>query len=201
VDIRVGALDASLQKTSLWLDELGRSLGWTEREKAYAALRAVLHALRDRLIVDEAFDLAAELPLVLRGMYFEGWERRRAPGGERTKEDFLARVSERLMPGRNVDPESVTRAVFDLIARHVSGGETSHIVAMLPEPVRELWGPPARVTAKRRPGERRAAVRRAKRRIAEILARARAEGADPDELPLMVSKRKLAARRSPKPRG
>ena len=196
MEIGAGALDNSLHKTSLWLDELMERMGWDDRERAYAGLRAVLHALRDRLIVDEAFDLAAELPLILRGVYFEGWDRGRCPTSERTKEEFLARVSERLMPGRAVDPERVTREVFELVARHVSGGETNHIVAMLPEPVRELWGRPARAAAKRRPSERRAVIRRAKRRIAEILAQARAEGAEPDELPLMVSKRELGARRS-----
>jgi uncharacterized protein (DUF2267 family) len=31
----------------------------------------VLHALRDRLTVEEASDLAAQLPMLIRGLYYE----------------------------------------------------------------------------------------------------------------------------------
>jgi uncharacterized protein (DUF2267 family) len=195
VETGVRALDSSLQKSELWLKEVMERMGWSERDKAYAGLRAVLHALRDRLLADEAFDFAAELPLVLRGMYFEDWKRGR-PTRERSREDFLARVSERLVPGRDVDPERLTRAVFDVVGRHVSSGEIRQILAQLPAPVRELWTLRPKPAGKRSPEVGRAALRRAKRRIAEVLALARAEGADPDDLPLMVTRREL--RRKPR---
>ena len=203
VEIGVAALETSLSKTLTWLKELRVRLSWESRETAYSGLRAVLQALRDRLLVDEAFDLVAELPLVLRGTFLEGWDRNACPTRERTKEDFLARVSGRLVAGRNVDPEALTRAVFEILVRHVSGGEIAHVIAMLPEPIRDLWpsrepaAAPAATSSKRGGEPSRAVLRRAKKRIAEVLAQARAEGASPRDLPLMVSRRdaKSKARR------
>ena len=200
MEIGVAALETSLNKTLTWLKELRVRLGWESRDVAYSGLRAVLQTLRDRLMVDEAFDLAAELPLVLRGTFLEGWDRSACPTRERTKEDFLARVSGRLVAGRDVDPEALTRAVFELLVRHVAPGEIAQVIAMLPEPIRNLWSvrePDAPAPTSKRSGRpSRAALRRAKRGIAEVLAKARAEGASPRDLPMMVSRQaKSKARR------
>jgi len=61
--------DASLQKTQVWFNDLMSELGWQEQpQKAYLALRAALHALRDRLTVEEAVHLGAQLPILIRGV-------------------------------------------------------------------------------------------------------------------------------------
>lgn len=65
--------DRTLQATNIWLDEVMQEADWADRHKAYSALRVVLHALRDRLPVDEASHLSAQLPMLLRGVFFEGW--------------------------------------------------------------------------------------------------------------------------------
>lgn len=70
----------TLQKTHLWLDDLMAELGWQDRHKAYLALRAVLHTLRDRLTVEEAAHLGAQLPMLIRGFYYEGWDPKRQAG-------------------------------------------------------------------------------------------------------------------------
>jgi uncharacterized protein (DUF2267 family) len=67
--------DQTLQKTNIWLKEIMDDLG-PDRQRAYHALRAVLHTLRDRLTVEEAAHLSAQLPLLVRGIYFEGWHPR-----------------------------------------------------------------------------------------------------------------------------
>lgn len=48
--------DTTIQKTASWLNELMRLLGWQDRHKAYLALRATLHALRDYLTYKQAFE-------------------------------------------------------------------------------------------------------------------------------------------------
>lgn len=196
----IDAIDRSLEKTNAWLREVQDGMGWDERERAYSGLRAVLHALRDRLTLDEAFDLAAELPLILRGMYFEGWDRSGNPTRERTREAFLGRVVERLVQMRDVDPARLTRVVFGVLGRHVSAGETADVQGMLPEEIRELW-PAAGAevvrdlrTPRAVENQGRAAARRAKQRIQKILAEARAEGANPRDLPLMVRRKDLPRR-------
>jgi uncharacterized protein (DUF2267 family) len=69
----VEAIDRSVDKANVWLKDMTTELGG-ERHEAYAALRAVLHTLRDRLTVDEAAQLGAQLPLVIRGIYYENWD-------------------------------------------------------------------------------------------------------------------------------
>jgi uncharacterized protein (DUF2267 family) len=198
----MGALDTSIQKVHVWLKEIMAEMGWDNRERAYSGLRAVLQALRDRLTLDEAFDLAAELPLALRGMYFEGWDRANNPTRERTRDAFLARVVERLLQIPDVDPERLTRTVFGVLGRHVSAGETSHVAAMLPRELRGLWGaaPTSEAPSAKRVGGRasgdegRTTVRRAVKRIRQVLAEARVEGANPRDLPRVVSPRARRAR-------
>ena len=63
--------DSTVQKTNTWLNDLMQVGGWVDRRTAFRALRATLHALRDRLIVDEVAQLSAQLPMLIRGLYFE----------------------------------------------------------------------------------------------------------------------------------
>ena len=69
----VKAFDSTIQTTNVWLNDILDRLGWQNHYRAYHALRAVLHALRDRLGVDQAAALGAQLPMMIRGFYYEGW--------------------------------------------------------------------------------------------------------------------------------
>src|SRR5689334_7840642 len=84
--------DTTVQKTHRWLNELMQLLGWGDKEKAYLALRATLHALRDRLTVEEAAQLSAQLPMLVRVFYFEGWNPTSKPKKERHEEEFLTDI-------------------------------------------------------------------------------------------------------------
>ena len=128
--------DRTLQKTNVWLTDVMAELDIEDRHTAYSALRATLHALRDRLTVDEAANLAAQLPLLIRGVYFENWHPAGTPLKERHKEQFLEHIK-RDLPDQ--DPERVARAVFSVLAGYVTAGEIEDVVWMLPEGVRELW--------------------------------------------------------------
>lgn len=130
---------ATIEKTERWLDELTGELGWSSPERAYAALRAVLHALRDRLSVEEAVDLGAQLPMLVRGFYYEGWRPAGRPLKYRHKEDFLQQVAKLCPALDEYKREPAVRAVFKLLARHVSSGEIRHVLDQLPAEIRELW--------------------------------------------------------------
>jgi uncharacterized protein (DUF2267 family) len=133
----------SVQQTQQWLKEL-RDNGDLENEnEAYSVLRAVLHQLRDRLTVDEAVDLGAQLPLIVRGIYFEGWQPRHAPEKVRTKQKFLDGVTMKLLPHRNA-PEAAVRDVLALLAHHCDPGEIANVIAQLPTELKELWPEHAR---------------------------------------------------------
>ena len=131
--------DTTLQKTRVWLKDLAQELDWQDRHKAYLALRAVLHALRDRLTVEEAVQLGAQLPMLIRGFYYEGWTLAGKPVKERHKEEFLARVKRDFRNNEGVDPERVVRAVFKVLSQRITEGEIEDIKDILPPQLRELW--------------------------------------------------------------
>lgn len=136
----IASFDTTVQTTNGRLKELSQKLEWHDgRQRAYLALRAVLHALRDRLTPEESADLAAQLPMLVRGFYYEGWR----PGGKpvkvHTKAQFFAhveRIFPELLPG---DVELVVRAVFKVRSRRVAGGEIDDIRNSLSAQLRELW--------------------------------------------------------------
>ena len=132
--------DGTLQKTQIWLNELMTALDWENHpHKAYLALRTVLHALRDRLTVEEAVQLGAQLPMLVRGFYYEGWTFKGKPHKERHKEDFLAHIKDAFKEDVTVRPESIARAVFTVLARHTSQGEIDDVKHLLPKALHELW--------------------------------------------------------------
>jgi uncharacterized protein (DUF2267 family) len=105
----VESFDATLQKTHIWLNEVMNELHWNDKCKAYSALRTTLHVLRDRLSVEEAAHLGAQLPMLIRGFYYEGWIPAGKPSKERHQEEFLAPIREHFRNDPDIDPEQVTR--------------------------------------------------------------------------------------------
>jgi uncharacterized protein (DUF2267 family) len=104
--------------------------------------------LRDRLSVEEAADLSAQLPIIVRGIYFEGWVPARVPHKVRSKQKFLDEVTMRLLPNP-IAPEPAVRDVFALIAHHCDPGEISDVIGQLPADIQELWPETARTFKQR----------------------------------------------------
>jgi uncharacterized protein (DUF2267 family) len=139
------AFDRTVHKTNAWLNELMQTLDCENKAQAYRALRATLHALRDRLTVEEVAQLGAQLPMLVRGFYYEQWDPTRNPLRERHREQFLARIEQELKDDPDIDPVEVARAVFALLEARVSAGEIEDVKQVLPAELRSLW--PARTTA------------------------------------------------------
>ena len=131
--------DTTLHKTNSWLKELMGVLGWEERHRAYLALRATLHALRDRLTVEEVAHLGAQLPMLIRGFYYEGWDPTGKPLRIRDKAQFLARIEHQFRGTDRVDPDQVARAVFTVLANRITEGEIEDVKHIMPTELRELW--------------------------------------------------------------
>lgn len=128
----------TLDKAEEWLNELAEIGGLRSPEQAYTVLHAVLPTLRDRLTVEEAAQLSSHFPLLIKGVYYDGWKPADVPERWRTKQDFLARIADRL---RNspIDPEQACRAVFQLLERRVAPGEVKDVKHMMHHRLRELW--------------------------------------------------------------
>ena len=135
---RLEVFDTTLQKTAVWLKEIMVELGSKDRHLAYLALRATLHALRDRLTVEEAVHLGAQLPMLIRGFYYEGWTLSLRPS-KAHKAGFLSSIRDCFGPGIPPDPERVARAVFKVLAHHVTSGEIKDVKQLLPKDLRDLW--------------------------------------------------------------
>jgi len=131
--------DTTIHKTNAWLNELGQELGSDDRHAAYLALRATLHALRDRITVEEVAQLGAQLPMLVRGFYYEGWDPTGKPVRVRRKETFLLWIAQQFPSADLIDPEKTARAVFQLLARRVSEGEIEDVKHVLPAGIRDLW--------------------------------------------------------------
>lgn len=131
--------DKTLQETNIWLNEISEHLGG-DKQHAYHALRSTLHALRDRLTVEEAAHLGAQFPIMVKGIYFDGWKPAATPHKERTKEEFLRGIDDRLatapLKGRS---EEAAKAVFAVLEKHVEDGEIRQVKGMLPEEINTLW--------------------------------------------------------------
>ena len=134
----VEALDRAMHSANVWLKEIKGELGTDDAHRAYQALRTTLHALRDRLPPEEATHLGAQLPLLVRGVYYDGWKLAGKPVTIRKKEEFLEWVrSEVADPA--FDPEAAARAVFRVLDRRVTAGEVADVRHALPQAIRELW--------------------------------------------------------------
>jgi uncharacterized protein (DUF2267 family) len=133
--------DESVQLANLWLNELMESADWDDKQRAYRLLRATLHALRDRLPAHEAAHLGAQLPMLIRGFYYDGWRMRDRAPKERTKAEFLAHVDAAFKQDPNADTEELVRDVFKLLTRRISSGEIADVKGVLPPEIRALWPP------------------------------------------------------------
>jgi uncharacterized protein (DUF2267 family) len=137
----VATLDKTAQKTNIWLHDTVYELDWVTTQRGYLALRAVLHALRDRLSVQEVAQLGAQLPIFIRGVYYEGWRPGQTAVKNRKKEAFLAQIRKEFAHTRNpdVDAEHVVRAILRVLCKHVPGGEMDQIKNVLPHELRDFW--------------------------------------------------------------
>lgn len=135
----ISSLDHAPQVFTEWLNELCKELGWTEKKRAYLLLHETLHAVRDFLNVDEAADLAAQLPVLVRGVYYDGWDPSKTPVKPRNKSDLIARVASRFDKQPLDDPEKAVAAVFSLLRRHIRGGELDQVQHAMRKPIQELW--------------------------------------------------------------
>jgi uncharacterized protein (DUF2267 family) len=132
------SFDRTIHKTNIWLKNLMEIMGCTDRQQAYASLRATLHALRDRLTIEETAQFAAQLPMLIRGFYYEGWDPTGKPVKERHRDEFLARIR-RELERYQIDPEQVARAVFQVVVNRISEGEIEDVEHVLPHEIRDLW--------------------------------------------------------------
>jgi uncharacterized protein (DUF2267 family) len=130
--------DKTLQTTNKWLDEIMAEIG-PDRQLAWHALGAVLHTLRDRLTLGLAAHLGAQLPLLVRGLYYDQWRPSEQPAKFRSAQEFLDRVGREMTGVRPVNVGDATRAVLRVLNHYVTPDQVENVRQSLPEQIRALW--------------------------------------------------------------
>ena len=125
-----------------WVNELAGRTGWTSERDVLRLLRVVLTKIRDHLLVDEMAQFAAQLPTVLRGMFYEGWQPKKTPIHERHAADFVADIETKIKDVADYDGPADIKAVFNLLNARLSRGEIEDVRACLPTELREMWPAP-----------------------------------------------------------
>lgn len=140
--IGLESLDHTVELTHIWINDLNERLGWDNKPRCYRLLKSVLHALRDRLHVNEVADFAAQLPGLLRGVYYEQWRPAATPTKRRGKEDFIAIVEDTFKNDPLPNSAKAIMAVFELLSEKITAGEIRHVRRALPEELRNMWPEP-----------------------------------------------------------
>jgi uncharacterized protein (DUF2267 family) len=139
----LATLEKAIHSASEWLKAVEEEMGLqgeNSRHRAYQALRATLHALRDRLTPDEAADLAAQLPLLIRGIYYESYKPSRTPDKElRSRNEFLERIWSEVNRDPQINPDRAAKATMRVLSRNISEGEIRDVRQMLPDDLAEYW--------------------------------------------------------------
>jgi uncharacterized protein (DUF2267 family) len=131
--------DETVHITNTWLHEITSRLGWDDRQKGYRVLRASLHALRDRMPITEAAHLSAQLPMLLRGIFFEGWRPSADPTKAHSIDEFLSGLRDAFSEDRDFDAEAAFREVISVMKFHISAGEMEDVRQTMPNEIKALW--------------------------------------------------------------
>jgi len=133
-------LGTSVQRAHEWLHEIGNGLGFDNERAAYAALRATLHVVRDRLPVELAAHFAAGLPTLIRGIYYDGWHPSSGHLKAAHAEDFADSMRNELRGHDELqNAERVALTVMRVIDHRMEPHQIDHVLEALPKQVRELW--------------------------------------------------------------
>jgi uncharacterized protein (DUF2267 family) len=133
--------DSTIQRTNTWLKELMQEMNVSDYRKTYLAFRSVLHAVRDNLSSNDALVFGDQLPMLIRGFYFDHWNPAAKRVPLRTRNDFLSAVSAFLVRDGDTtsNAEAVARAVFRLLDRKVTEGEIADVQHLMPVAILDLW--------------------------------------------------------------
>src|SRR5919109_4118519 len=123
-------IESTTQKTHEWIARIAKTVHMEKRD-AWKSLRAVLQTMRDRLPVDLAVHFGAQLPMLIRGMYYEGWEPSKVPIKMSLRE-FLDAILQKIVADRTTDPVETTQAVLAVTESHVGVGEMEKVKHSFP---------------------------------------------------------------------
>ncbi len=112
-------------------------------DKGTTVLGRCLGVIRDSLTVDEAADLAAQLPIVIRGHYYHEWKPSRTPV-QRSRTDALQELAQQPPFSAEVDPGTAMAAVGAVLGSRVTRGQIADVISQAPSWVAQFVQPASR---------------------------------------------------------
>lgn len=140
VSKRVSVFARTAHKSQEWIREMQKELKWVSGDNAYHLLRAVLQSLRDQMSIHEAAHFAAQLPILLRGTFYEGWNPQISELCGDTKDEFLKSVKTKMGPlgTPKFELESGVLVALNVIKKHISAGEMKDLTGMVEPSLRSF---------------------------------------------------------------
>jgi uncharacterized protein (DUF2267 family) len=135
-------IDHTVQLTHEWINDLKERLAWASPRDVLRLFRVTITAVRDHLGHDEAAQFASQMPLLIRGMYFEGWRPSATPVASRNAGDFLKRIEHEVAGVAEYDGREDISLVFQMLNGRLSEGEIADVRVALPKAIRDLWPEP-----------------------------------------------------------
>jgi len=132
-------IDQTVHTTHEWLGELAARVGYGSKRSTLRLLRTTLHLLRDRLHADELAQFSAQLPILVRGIMFEGWQPKNTPTRSPSFDDALTAGMDGDSEFRGAED---ARFVFDLLNNRISRGEIVDVRACVASDMRDHWQAP-----------------------------------------------------------
>ncbi|KTD22861.1 Uncharacterized conserved protein (DUF2267) [Legionella lansingensis] len=134
--MHVTQIESSLNLTYNWLNEFKEYGHLRDESQSYSVLRIVLHELRDHLPVDVSAHLAAQLPLVLKGLYFDGWDPSREIRRVDSFEDFIKPIRKD-MTNLDVNLKESVRNCIQFIISKIEKDLADKVMGSLPERLKD----------------------------------------------------------------
>jgi uncharacterized protein (DUF2267 family) len=133
------SFDHSLMETREWIKDIKDELKYDNDEDAYESTRAILHVVRDRLTIEEAANFASQLPMLLKGVYYESYRPEKTPLKIKDPQAFFDRVSEELPQDKKNESSRITKAFMKVVRKHVTEGLLEKMENQFPENLKEIF--------------------------------------------------------------
>jgi uncharacterized protein (DUF2267 family) len=143
--VMLNAFDKHCQEANRFIKNIAIQLGTPDDTgHAVRVLKCIFKALRRKLIPDESLHIVSQLPLLLKGMYVDGWDINEPISEAQTFEEFLNDIRNNTEgeEGEDFDDDEQARkkitAVFNVLKEFISDGELDYIHDELPKEVAEM---------------------------------------------------------------
>ena len=131
-------------KGNEFLHQLEVNLGSNDRDRAARILKSTFRVLRNHLTFEESLQLLSQLPMAIKAVYVDGWQKK-DHFKIKDSDEFIFEIAaedglQAWADFRSMeDIQDAVNAVIETMALYVSTGEMNEALNTLPRKVREIF--------------------------------------------------------------